>query len=82
MIINMTTEEFSGLSVHQKKVIFGDVLNSKVNNIVRGSMTNNKWGEYRVRHDDYAYSNIKVEQSKLGLTKISVYNFITKEWQA
>lgn len=81
MILNMTTKEFSEMSVASKKKLFSYVLNSKVQNIVSWSMTNEKWGEYRVRHDEYAYSNLKIEPSKLGLTKVSVYNFETGEWE-
>lgn len=81
MIVNMTTREFDELSLAGKKRIFSLFLKSKVNNIVSGSMTNGKWGEYRVRHDECAYSTIKVNPSKLGLTELTVYNYITKTWE-
>lgn len=81
MILNMTTREFDELSLAGKKKVFSLFLNSRVNNIVSGSMTNGKWGEYRVRHDECAYSTIKVEPSKIGLTKLTVWNYISKQWE-
>ena len=81
MILNMTPKEFSQMSAVSKRKIFSYALRSKVNQIVSGSMVNDSEGEYRVRHDECAYSNIKVEPSKLGLTKLSFYNFNTKQWE-
>ena len=81
MILNMTTQEFSRLTTRELKQIFSEYLGSKVNEIQWGSMTNEKWGEYKIRHDVYAHSLIKVEPSKIGLTKLSIYNYIKKEWQ-
>lgn len=81
MIINMTTQDFSKAGLGKKKKIFSEVLKSKVNQIVHGCMTNGKRGEYRVRHSEVAYSNLKVEPAENDLMEISIYNFETGEWQ-
>lgn len=80
MIINMTTEEFSKLGIRDKKKVFAQFLGHKVNEIVHGSMTNRKWGEYRVRHESYAYSYIKVEPTEDGYVHMTIYDFNKKEW--
>lgn len=81
MILEMTTQEFDNLTLAGKKKVFAKFLGNKVNQIVHGSMVNGVFGEYRVRHDDCAYSNIRVEQ-KEGKAELTIYNFRTKEWQA
>ena len=82
MIINMTTQEFDKLGVRAKKMIFSEYLHgSKVNEIVFGSMTNGMWGEYKVRHETYAYSLIKVRPNEKGLAELLIYNYRTKQWQ-
>ena len=43
-------------------------------------MTNRKWGEYRVRHEDYAYSYIKVEPNKDGYVHMTIYDFNKNIW--
>lgn len=80
MIMNITTEEFSKLDLKGKKKVFAQFLGHKVNEIVHGSMTNRKWGEYRVRHEDYAYSYIKVEPTADGYVHITIYDFETNTW--
>ena len=80
MIMNITTEEFSKLDVKGKKKVFAQFLGHKVNEIVYGGMTNNKWGEYRVRHETYAYSYIKVDPTEDGYVHMTIYNFENKEW--
>ena len=80
MIMNITTEEFSKLDLKGKKKVFAQFLGHKVNEIVYGGMTNRKWGEYRVRHEDYAYSYIKVEPTEDGYVHMTIYNFETKTW--
>ena len=80
MIMNITTEEFSKLDVKGKKKVFAQFLGHKVNEIVRGGMTNNKWGEFQVRHETYAYSYIKVEPTEGGYVHITIYDFETKTW--
>lgn len=82
MIIKMTTQEFSALTLAGRKKVLSQFLNSKVNQIVSGSMVNCEFGEYRVRHDDCAYSNIKVQPSECGNTELTIYNFRTKQWQS
>jgi len=82
MILKMSTEEFSELSVSGKKKVFKDFVKAKkVDEIIYGSMTNGMWGEYRIRHDYYAYSLIKVQPADGGQTELLIFNFRTKEWQ-
>lgn len=81
MILKMTTQEFSKLDVKGLKKVFSEVLGHKVNEIIYGSMTNDKWGLYRIRHNKYAYSRIKVDPTEDGLTELTFYNFSTKEYQ-
>ena len=80
MIIKITTEEFTNLDLKGKKKVFAQFLGHKVNEIVHGSMTNRKWGEYRVRHEDYAYSYIKVEPNKDGYVHMTIYDFNKNIW--
>lgn len=51
-----------------------------MNEIVSGEMTNNKWGEYKVRHEIYAYSRIKIEPTEEGKVHMTIYNFEEKRW--
>ncbi len=81
MVLNMTTKEFSRLDTRGLKKVLGEYLGHKVNEIVWGGMTNDKWGMYSVRHDECAYSKIKVDPTDSGLTELTIYNFSTKEWQ-
>lgn len=81
MIFRISTEEFSDLDIKGKKKIFAQFLGHPVNTIVYGAMTNKKYGEYRVRHEGCAYSNLRVEPSLNGLTHIMIWNFETCEWQ-
>lgn len=81
MILKMTTQEFDALNLTGKKKVFGKFLGNKVNQIVYGSMVNGEFGEYRVRHDECAYSNIKVRQTETGAAELIIYNFRTKQWQ-
>lgn len=80
MIIKITTEEFSKLDIRGKKKVFAQFLGHKVNEIVHGSMTNRKWGEYRVRHEGCAYSYIKVEPAEDGNVHMTIYDFSKKKW--
>lgn len=80
MILNITTEQFTELTPSQKKKVFSEFLGNKVNEIVSGSMTNGKWGEYTIRHDECAYSKIKIEPNETGNAHLTIYNFIEKEW--
>ena len=80
MIMNITTEQFSNLDLAGKKKVFAEFLGHKVNEIVHGSMTSKKWGEYRVRHEKYAYSYIKVEPTENGYVHMTIYNFETNTW--
>ena len=80
MILKITTEEFSRLDLKGKKKVFAQFLGHKVNEIVHGGMTNNKWGEFRVRHEKYAYSYIKVEPTEDGYVHMKIYNFENNTW--
>ena len=80
MIINITTQEFSRLDTVGRKKVFAQFLGHKVNEIVSGSMTNRKWGEFRVRHEKYAYSYIKVEPTEEGYVHMTIYDYNTKTW--
>lgn len=81
MILKMTTQEFSKLDTRGLKKVFGEYVGHKVNEICYGGMTNNKWGLYRIRHNECAYSKIKVDPTEEGLTELTIYNFQTKEYQ-
>lgn len=81
MVLNMTTKTFSNLDYKEIKKVFADFLGHKVNQIVSGGMTNEKWGQFYVRHDGCAYSRIKVDPTESGLTELTIYNYSTKEWQ-
>ena len=81
MIFPISTEEFSDLNIKGKKKIFSQFLGHPVNEIVYGAMTNKKYGEYRVRHEHCAYSNLRIEPSAQGYTRIMIYNFEEHEWQ-
>lgn len=81
MIINTTTKEFSKLGTRGRKKVFEKFFGHKVNQIVSGGMINGKWGEFRVRHEDYAYSNIKIEPTEDGLIHITIWNYQTEQWQ-
>ena len=81
MIINTTTKEFSKLDARGRKKVFSKFLGHKVNEIVSGSMTNGKYGEFRVRHAECAYSNIKIEPTENGLIHMTIWNYQTEEWQ-
>ena len=81
MIINTTTKEFSKLGAKGRKKVFEQFLGHKVNEIVSGGMVNQKWGEFRVRHEDYAYSKIKIEPTENGLIHMEIWNYQTEKWQ-
>lgn len=81
MIINTTTKEFSKLDTRGRKKVFEKFLGHKVNEIVSGSMTNGKCGEFRVRHEECAYSNIKIEPTEDGLIHMTIWNYQTEQWQ-
>ena len=81
MIFPISTEEFSDLDIKGKKKIFAQFFGHTVNEIVYGAMTNKKCGEYRVRHEGCAYSNLRVEPSLNGLTHIMIWNFEEYRWQ-
>lgn len=80
MILNITTKEFSNLDLKGKKKVFADFIGHKVDEIVSGSMTSQKWGEYKIRHEQCAYSKIKIEPTDEGKVHITIYNFQEKRW--
>ena len=61
--------------------IFAEFLGHKVNAIENGGMTNNKWGEYTVRHEGCAYSKIRIEPNEENKVCMSIYNYCTNQWQ-
>lgn len=81
MILNITISEFSALSVRGKKKIFADFIGHKVDEIAAGGMTNNKWGQYTIRHETYAYSKIKIDPTEKGLVHITIYDYQSKRWK-
>lgn len=81
MILNVATKEFSKLGTRGRKKVFAEFFGHPVNEIVSGSMTNGKWGEFRVRHEEYAYSNIKIEPTEDGLIHMTIWNYQTEKWQ-
>lgn len=80
MILNMTTNDFSNLDLKGKKKVFSNFLGHKVNEIVNGGMTNNKWGQYTIRHETYAYSKIKIEPTEENKVHMTIYDYSTKQW--
>jgi hypothetical protein len=80
MTLNITTNEFSKLDTKGKKKVFEKFLGHKVNEIVSGAMTNNKWGEYRVRHNECAYSKIKIEPTEENKVHMTIYDYQQKQW--
>ena len=89
MKVKTTAREFSSMTLAQKKKVLGEFTGTKVNEIVRGSLTNDCYGEFRIRHDEYAYSNIRINVTTDGkLLKdrdagmlITAWNFSKNEWQ-
>lgn len=80
MVFDITTKEFSNLNLKEKKKVFASFLGHKVNEIVRGGMTNNTWGEYEIRHDKVDYSKIKIEPTEEDKVHMMIYNYSTKQW--
>lgn len=82
MILGLTTYEFDALTLKSKKTIFQEFVGcKKLDEVIYGSMTNGERGEYKVRHDCYAYSLLRVQPSDCGQTEILIYNYRTKSWQ-
>lgn len=81
MIINTSTKEFSKLDTRGRKKVFAEFLGHPVNEIVSGAMVNSRRGIFRVRHEKYAYSTIKIEPTENDLIHMMIWNFQTEEWQ-
>lgn len=81
MIILTKTSDFNHATVHEKKKILSRFFGHRVNQIVSGSLTNGKCGEFRVRHEDIAYSNIRITTTETGHMHIEIWNFQTEAWQ-
>ena len=81
MILEITTEDFSRLSKKEKEKVFEKFLGVEVNEIVKGSMTNMKYGEYKVRFDDCGYCRIKIEPTEQGKADIKIYNYTLEKWE-
>ena len=81
MVILTKTETFNNATMYEKKKILSKFFGHKVNQIVSGSLTNGKFGDFRVRHEDIAYSNIRINTTEDGFMHIKIWNFQTEEWQ-
>lgn len=81
MIVLTKTKDFDKATTYEKRKILSKFFGHKVNQIVSGSLTNGKCGDFRVRHEDIAYSNIRVTTTETGHMHITIWNFQTKEWQ-
>jgi hypothetical protein len=81
MILLVKTDEFSKATTYEKKKILSKFFGHKVNQIVSGSLTNGKYGDFRVRHEDIAYSNIRIATTETGHMHIKIWNFQTEAWQ-
>ena len=81
MIILTKTDDFNKATVCEKKKILSKFFGHKVNQIVSGSLTNGKFGYFRVRHEDIAYSNIRIATTEDGFMHIKIWNFQTEAWQ-
>ena len=89
MKVKTTAREFSSMTLAQKKKVLGEFTGTKVNEIVRGSLTNGCYGEFLILHDGSAYSNIRINvTTDCKLLKdrdagmlITAWNFSKNEWQ-
>jgi hypothetical protein len=81
MIIKVLTKDFHRMNVYDKKKVLAQFFGHKVNQIVSGSLTGGKYGDFRVRHEDIAYSNIRITTTEEGFMHIKIWNFQTEEWQ-
>lgn len=81
MIMLIKTDDFNKATPYEKKKILSKFFGHKVNQIVSGSLTNGKYGEFRVRHEDIAYSNLRITTTENGLMHIKIWNFQTEKWQ-
>lgn len=81
MIMKIKTKDFNKATVYEKKKILSKFFGHKVNQIVSGSLTNGKCGDFRVRHEDIAYSNIRIATTEDGWMHIKIWNYRTEKWQ-
>ena len=81
MIVMVKTSTFDHETLYEKKKILSKFFGHKVNQIVSGSLTNGKYGDFKVRHEDIAYSNIRITTTEDGYMHIKIWNFQTEEWQ-
>lgn len=81
MIILTKTEAFNKATLYEKKKILSKFFGHKVNQIVSGSLINGRYGDFRVRHEDIAYSNLRITTTEEGLMHVKIWNFQTGKWQ-
>lgn len=81
MILLIKTSDFHKSTLYEKKKILSKLFGHKVNQIVSGSLTNAKYGDFRVRHEDIAYSNIRISTTEEGYMHIVIWNYQTEKWQ-
>lgn len=81
MIIMTKISTFDHATPYEKKKILSKFFGHKVNQIVNGSLTNGKYGDFRVRHEDIAYSNLRISTTEDGYMHIKIWNFQTEKWQ-
>ena len=81
MIIRIKTSEFNKMSIFDKKKVLAQFFGHKVNQIVSGSLTNGRYVDFRVRHEDIAYSDIRITTIEDGYMHIVIWNYQTEQWQ-
>ena len=89
MKVKTTAREFNSMTLAQKKKVLGEFTGTTVNQIVWGSLTNGCYGEFRIRHDGCAYSNVRINVTTDGKflkdrdagMLLTAWNFSTNEWQ-
>ena len=81
MVVLTKTKDFEQMNVSDKKKVLQQFFGHKINQIVSGSLTNGKCGDFRVRHEDIAYSTLRITTTENGFMHIKIWNFQTEEWQ-
>ena len=81
MIMQTKTMDFNKMTVYDKKKVLSKFFGHKVNQIVNGSLTNAKFGDFRVRHDGNAYSYLRITTTEDGYMNIVIWNYETEKWQ-
>ena len=81
MIIPTLTKDFHRMDIYNKKRVLSQFFGHKVNQIVSGSLTGGRCGDFQVRHDTYAYSKLRISTTNDGYMHITIWNFEKEKWQ-